>query len=88
MIGKEICIKCLDIVATIFSDPFGKIFVRWMVCCGTVEVVMKVAGLPYLVGIAVVAVMTIWPRMRALCVENDKATHEETMDVWSVSSSD
>jgi len=30
-----------------------------MVCCGTVEVVMKVAGLPYFAGIAVVAVTTI-----------------------------
>jgi hypothetical protein len=30
-----------------------------MACCGTVEVVMKVAGLPYLAGIAGVAVMTI-----------------------------
>lgn len=59
-----------------------------MVCCGTVEVVMKVAGLPYFAGIAVVAVTTIWPQMRAFCVENGTATHEETMDVWSVSSSD
>ncbi len=43
--------------------------------------VMKVAGLPYLAGIAVEPVMTIRPQMRALCVENGTATHEETMDV-------